>query len=172
MFIPCIHFLTSGVTARPTLHNIYPTAVQILRKSLSEQVPRDLFTGLLPTGPKRGTTMNRKLPVIALLVGALAVTGQASAHGRGGWEGPAVFGAIVGSAIVGSALINRDRPVYVQQPVYVQPQPVYVQQPPPVYYEPQPVYIERPVYYRPAPVYYGPPRGYYYGPPHGHYGRW
>ncbi len=71
--------------------------------------------------------MNRRLPIIALLMGALAVTGQASAHGRGGWEGPAVFGAIVGSAIVGSALINRDRPVYVQQqPVYYQPQPVYV----------------------------------------------
>jgi hypothetical protein len=130
------------------------------------------FYRSVTNGAKRGTTMNRKLPVIALLVGALAVTGQASAHGRGGWEGPAVFGAIVGSAIVGSALINRDRPVYVQQPVYVQPQPVYVQQPPPVYYVPQPVYIERPIYYRPAPVYYGPPRGYYYGPPRGHYGRW
>lgn len=122
--------------------------------------------------------MIRKLSTVALLIGALAVTGQASAggghyHGHGGWEGPAVFGALVGAAIVGSAIIDRDRPVYVEQPVYVQPQPIYYQ-PPPVYYQPQPVYIERPVYYRPAPVYYGPPRGYYYGPPRGYYGhpRW
>ena len=98
--------------------------------------------------------MIRKLPTVALLIGALAIAGQAQAHGGGGnyWQGPAVFGAIVGSAIVGSALINANRPVYVQQPVYVQP----------------------------APVYYGPPRGYYgrphgyYGGPHGYYGgpRW
>ena len=63
--------------------------------------------------------MIRKIPAVALLIGALAVTGQAEAHGGGGWQGPAVFGAIVGSAIVGSAIINSNRPVYVQQqPVY------------------------------------------------------
>ena len=65
--------------------------------------------------------MIRKIPTVALLIGALAVAGQAQAHGGGCgnyWQGPAVFGAIVGSAIVGSALINANRPVYVQQPVY------------------------------------------------------
>jgi len=88
-----------------------------------------------------------------------------------------VFGAMVCLSTVGSAIINSNRPVYVQQPVYAQPQPVYIQQPPPVYYQPAPVYVQQPVYYAPPPVYYGPPRGYYgpprgyYGPPHG-YGRW
>ena len=89
--------------------------------------------------------MIRKLPKIALLVGALAMAGQASAHG-GGWGGPAVLGALVGAAVVGSVVASQPREVYVQQPVYVQQE----------------------VYYRPAPVYYGPPRG-YYGPPHGYY---
>jgi hypothetical protein len=149
------------------------------KTAVLEVSPRQSL-GLLQTASagagNRGLTMIRKIPTIALLIGALAVTGQASAHGHdgGGWGGPAVFGAVVGAAIVGSAIISRDRPVYVEQPVYVQPQPVYVQQPPPVYYQPQPVYIEQPAYYRPAPVYYGPPRGYYYGPPRGYYGhpRW
>lgn len=114
--------------------------------------------------------MMRNIPKVALLIGALAVAGQASAHG--GWgPGPAVFGAVVGGAIIGSVIAHHDqRPVYVQQPVYAQPQPVYVQAPP-VYYPPQPVYVPapQPVYYqgyygRPHPVPYGPPRG-YYGPP-------
>ena len=64
--------------------------------------------------------MIRKIPAVALLIGALAITGQAQAHGGGCgncWQGPAIYGAIVGSAIVGSALINANRPVYVQQPV-------------------------------------------------------
>lgn len=113
--------------------------------------------------------MIRKIPRIALLIGALAVAGQASAHG-GGWGGPAVLGAVVGAAAVGSVIASHDRPVYVQQqPVYYQPQPVYAA-PPPVYYQPAPVYVQQPVYYRRAPVYYGPPRG-YYGPPRGYYGR-
>lgn len=114
--------------------------------------------------------MMRNIPKVALLIGALAVAGQASAHG--GWgPGPAVFGAVVGGAIIGSVIAHHDqRPVYVQQPVYAQPQPVYVQAPP-VYYPPQPVYVAapQPVYYqgyygRPHPVQYGPPRA-YYGPP-------
>ena len=114
--------------------------------------------------------MMRNIPKVALLIGALAVAGQASAHG--GWgSGPAVFGAVVGGAIIGSVIAHHDqRPVYVQQPVYAQPQPVYVQASP-VYYPPQPVYVPapQPVYYqgyygRPHPVPYGPPRG-YYGPP-------
>jgi hypothetical protein len=103
--------------------------------------------------------MIRKLPIVALLIGAFAVTGQAQAHGGNYWQGPAVFGAIVGSAIIGSALINQNRPVYVQQA------------PPPVYYQPAPVYVQQPVYV-PAPVYYGPPRGYYGRPYPPHYGRW
>ena len=109
--------------------------------------------------------MMRNIPKVALLIGALAVAGQASAHG--GWgPGPAVFGAVVGGAIIGSVIAHHDqRPVYVQQPVYAQPQPVYVQASP-VYYPPQPVYVPapQPVYYqgyygRPHPVQYGPPRG-------------
>lgn len=81
--------------------------------------------------------MISKIPKIALLIGALAVAGQASAHGGGGWVGPAALGAVVGAAVVGSVIANQDRPVYVQQaPVYVQPQPVYTAPPPPVYYQP------------------------------------
>jgi len=118
--------------------------------------------------------MIRQIPRIALLLGALALAGQANAHGGGGsgWVGPAVVGAIVGG-VVGSAVSSgRDRTVYVEQPpVYVQ-QPVYVQAPPqPVYYQPAYQVIAPPPVYRPR--YYGPPRG-YYGPPPGYYerGRW
>jgi hypothetical protein len=146
------------------------------KKAVLEVSPRQ-SSRLLQTerwGRNRGIAMMRKIPKIALLIGALAVAGQASAHGGGGWGGPAVVGAVVGAAVVGSVIANQSRPVYVQQPVYVQPQPVYAA-PPPVYYQPQPVYVEGPpVYYRPAPVYYGPPRG-YYGPPRHYYygpGRW
>ncbi|WP_248806231.1 hypothetical protein [Pseudomonas sp. MWU13-2100] len=112
--------------------------------------------------------MIRTIPKIALLVGALAVAGQASAHG-GNWVGPALLGGVIGGAIVGSVM-SESRPAYVQQPVYVQPAPVYVQQPPPVY-------VQQPVYVQPAPVYvqggyYGRPV--YYGHPHHYYGgpRW
>ena len=69
--------------------------------------------------------MMRTLPAVALLIGALAVTGPASAHG--GWgAGPAIVGAVVGAAVIGSVIAGQqERPVYVQQqPVYVQPQPV------------------------------------------------
>ena len=74
--------------------------------------------------------MIRTIPKIALLVGALAMAGQASAHGGGGWGGPAVLGALVGAAVVGSVVASQPREVYVQQPVYVQPQPVYAAPPP------------------------------------------
>ena len=69
--------------------------------------------------------MIRTIPKIALLVGALAMAGQASAHGGGGWGGPAVLGALVGAAVVGSVVASQPREVYVQQPVYVQPRPYY-----------------------------------------------
>lgn len=115
--------------------------------------------------------MNRHIPRIALLLGALAVCGQAAAHGGGGWRGPGpVIGAAVVGAVVGAVVSNsHDRTVYVQQaPAYYPPPPVYYQPPPPpVYYQPYPV-VERyvpvpPPYYRdryygPPPVYYGPPR--------------
>ncbi|MCS3469996.1 hypothetical protein M2401_003746 [Pseudomonas sp. JUb42] len=115
--------------------------------------------------------MIRQIPKVALLLGALALAGQAEAHGGGGnWAGPAVVGAIVGG-VVGAAVASGPRPVYVQQaaPVYVQ-QPVYAA-PPPVYYQQPVVVAPPPVYYRPQ--YYGPPPG-YYGRPHGYYGggRW
>lgn len=79
--------------------------------------------------------MIRHLPGIALLVGALAISGQASAHGGGGhgWYGPgpllgaAVVGAVVGATVYG----GHDRTVYVErQPAYYGPPPVYVQAPP------------------------------------------
>jgi hypothetical protein len=107
--------------------------------------------------------MIRKIPKIALLIGALAMAGCFRPRWWR-WGGPAVLGALVGAAVVGSVVASQPREVYVQQPVYVQPQPVYAA-PPPVYYAPPPpVYVQQQVYYRPAPVYYGPPRG-YYGPP-------
>ena len=52
--------------------------------------------------------MNRLIPGIALLVGALAISGPAAAHG-GRWGGPgpvigaAVVGAVVGAAVSGGA---------------------------------------------------------------------
>ncbi|MCE0914040.1 hypothetical protein [Pseudomonas sp. NMI760_13] len=113
--------------------------------------------------------MKRFIPGIALLVGALAISGQASAHG-GGWYGPGpVIGAAVVGAVVGAAVSGgHDRTVYVErQPAYYPPPPVYVQAPPPpVYYQPYVVgrYVPAPPppvyrrYYGPPPVYYGPPR--------------
>jgi hypothetical protein len=105
--------------------------------------------------------MIRRTAQIVLLVGGLALVGQASAHGRDA----AVVGAVVGATVAG-AMIYGSRPA--PAPVYVAPPPpppqvVYYAPPPPVYYEP--VYYG----YRPLPP---PPR--YYGPPHGwHQGhRW
>jgi hypothetical protein len=118
----------------------------------------------------RGTVMIRHIPKVALLLGALAIAGQAEAHGGGGpgWGGAAVIGAVVGG-VVGAAVASG--PAYAAPaPVYVAPAPVYVA-PAPVYYAPPPP--PPPVYYQPAvvygPGYYGPPRG-YYGHPHGYYG--
>ena len=92
--------------------------------------------------------MMRTFPKVALLIGALAVAGQASAHG--GWgAGPALVGAVVGATVVGSIVASQQRPVYVEHPVYVQPQPVYVQAPP-VYYQAQPVYVQPQPVYAPA----------------------
>ncbi|EJT83800.1 hypothetical protein PPS11_30066 [Pseudomonas putida S11] len=75
--------------------------------------------------------MNRHIPGVALLVGALAISAPAVAHGghgHGGWYGPgpllgaAVVGAVVGATVYG----GRDRTVYVErQPVYYGPPPVY-----------------------------------------------
>lgn len=73
--------------------------------------------------------------------------------------GDLVFG-LIGLGIIAAAV---NRPVYVQQPVYVQPEPrvVYVQPQPQVVYvqqavyvqpEPRVVYVQQPVYV-PQPVY-------------------
>ncbi|AXM95175.1 hypothetical protein ACU5P1_14520 [Pseudomonas plecoglossicida] len=110
--------------------------------------------------------MNRLIPGIALLVGALAISGQASAHGGGGgWYGPGpLLGAAVVGAVVGATVsAGQYRTVYVErQPVYYGPPPVYVQAPPPpVYYQPYYVPAPPPPGYRlygPPPVYYGPSR--------------
>lgn len=89
--------------------------------------------------------------IAVVLLGVLAVAGQAEARGGYGW-GPAILGGMVGAAVVGTVVANSQPPVYVQQPVYVQPQPVYVQQPPPVYYQAPPPPPPPGYYYQPQPV--------------------
>lgn len=84
--------------------------------------------------------MFRRLPQVALLVGAAALAGQASAHGHD--AGPAIVGAVVGAVVGGAIVASRPAPVYVEQPA-----PVYA--PPPRYY---------------GPRYYGPPHR--WGGPH------
>ena len=115
--------------------------------------------------------MFRRLPQVALLLGAATLAGQASAHGHD--AGPAVIGAVVGAVVGGAIVASRPAPVYVQPaPVYVAPPPVVYAPPPPppaVYYYPaQPVYyppvVAQPVYYGPGP-YYGPPRHWHGGGP-------
>lgn len=82
--------------------------------------------------------MIRHIPKVALLLGALALAGQAEAHGGGpGWGGAAVIGAVVGG-VVGAAVASG--PVYAAPaPVYAAPAPVYYAPPPP------PVYTSRPM---------------------------
>ncbi|WP_462402712.1 hypothetical protein [Pseudomonas sp. Marseille-QA0332] len=113
--------------------------------------------------------MNRLLPGIVLLAGALAVSGQATAHGGGGWRGagPVIGAAVIGAAVGAAVYGGGDRSVHVErQPAYYPPPPIYVQAPPPpVYY--QPYVVERYVPVPPPPRYRhydGPPRA-YYGPP-------
>lgn len=62
-------------------------------------------------------------------------------HHGDGWLFP--LGLVLGSALTYTATRPvYQEPVYVQQPVYVQPQPVYYQQP--VYTQPQQVIIRTP----------------------------
>jgi hypothetical protein len=75
----------------------------------------------------------REIAAAVLMVGGLAVAGQASAHDGGAVVGALLGGAVIG-AVVGSALAP---PVVYQAPAYA---PVYQQ----------------------APVYAGPPPGYCY----------
>lgn len=116
------------------------------------------------------------LPKVALLLGSLALAGQASAHGGDG--GPFVLGAVVGAVVGGAVVASQRAPVYVEAP----PPPPVAYYPPPQAVYAQPVYAQ-PVYYQPvvvqAPRYYGPryyappPRAVYYDPRgHGHRGRW
>ncbi|MPQ68764.1 MULTISPECIES: hypothetical protein [unclassified Pseudomonas] len=81
--------------------------------------------------------------IAVVLLGVLAVAGQAEARGGYGL-GAALLGGVVGA--------NSQPPVYVQQPVYVQPQPVYVQPPQPVYYQAPPPPPPPGYYYQPQPV--------------------
>ncbi|RBH54189.1 hypothetical protein C3F00_024420 [Pseudomonas sp. MWU13-2860] len=89
--------------------------------------------------------------IAVVLLGVLAVAGQAEARGGYGL-GAALLGGVVGAAVVGTVVANSQPPVYVQQPVYVQPQPVYVQQPQPVYYQAPPPPPPPGYYYQPQPV--------------------
>jgi len=59
--------------------------------------------------------MIRHIPKVALLLGALAIAGQASADGRG-WGGPGlVVGAVVGAVVAGAVMSsNQPRTVYVE----------------------------------------------------------
>jgi hypothetical protein len=94
-----------------------------------------------PSNGKRRVIMKRAALVL-LLIGSLAVTEQASAHGRGGWghghghgggNGGAIVGALIGGAVLGALVTS----VASAQPAYAQPvyqQPAYAQ---PVYQQPQ-----------------------------------
>ena len=162
----------SGIIAAGHTYTIFTHAIRrFLRNRCLSSIPWQCLsvTQARDNGVEsRGILMIRHIPKVALLLGALAIAGQASADGRG-WGGPGlVVGAVVGAVVAGAVMSsNQPRTVYVEpQPVYA-PQPVYYQAPPPpVYYQPV-VVAPAPVYYRPG--YYGPPPG-YYGRPHGYYG--
>jgi hypothetical protein len=108
--------------------------------------------------------MKRFIPGIALLVGALAISGQASAHG-GGWYGPVIGAAVVG-AVVGAAVSGgHDRTVYVErQPAYYRHRCMCNRHPPcttsPTWSNSMCRHRRHRCrrYYGPPPVYYGPPR--------------
>jgi hypothetical protein len=96
----------------------------------------------------------REIAAAVLMVGGLAVAGQASAH-----DGAAVVGALLGGAVIGAVVgsaLNPAPPVVYQAPAYapVYQAPAYA----PVYQQaPVPVYAG----YQQPPVYAGPP-GYCY----------
>jgi hypothetical protein len=165
----CLHStLQDRKEAGTDLTQNLPNDCAVFQKNAVLEVSPRQSLGLLQIQARveqRGIIMIRKLPVLALLIGALAVAGQAQAGGyyyhggghggccwgggHGGWVGPAAVGAVLGAVVAGSVYANSGpRTVYVQQPVYVQPQPVYVQpqqvyvQPPPVYYQPQGYYVQ------------------------------
>jgi hypothetical protein len=90
----------------------------------------------------------RKIAAAVLMVGGLAVAGQASAH-----DGAAVVGALLGGAVIGAVVgsaLNPVPPVVYQAPAYA-----------PVYQAPAYVPAYAPAYQQ-APVYAGPPPGYCY----------
>ena len=97
-----------------------------------------------------------------LAVAAMGFAGSAHARDNVSFSvGIGVPGVQVG---VTNAYPVYSQPVYVPQPVYVQPAPVYV---------PRPVYVQpAPVYYQTQPVYVQPPYGRAHGwhRKHGHNG--
>lgn len=84
----------------------------------------------------------RKIAAAILMVGGLAVAGQASAH-----NGADVVGALIGGAVLGAVVSSALNPA----PAVVYQAPAYA-----------PVYQAPVVYQAPAPVYAGPPPGYCY----------
>lgn len=98
-----------------------------------------------------------KAAAVALGLAGLAAAGAAQARDNVHWSVGinAAPGVTVG--------LGNSRPVYAQQPVYVQQQPVYVQQQPvyvqqqPVYVQPQPVFVPQTIYSVP-PVQYTQPQ--------------
>jgi hypothetical protein len=96
---------------------------------------------------ENGTRRNdmKRIALVAVMIGSLAMAGQASAHGghgggRGG-NGGAIVGALIGGAVLGALVSSAanaapvySQPAYAAQPVYAQPayaQPVYAAPPPP-----------------------------------------
>lgn len=82
-----------------------------------------------------------RIPVLAVLIGSLALAGPAAAD-HGSDRHRVIAGAVVG-AVVGGVLASGRYPVYIE-----------AAPPPAVYYEPYPVYQPYPVvveqrYYRP-----------------------